>query len=121
MFEFFSTPIEDILHVTNILYPNVGCTINLLHPENMDKNFRKSNGYTLLKDSGEISIYLNYTQSYYSMLKTLAHEIAHAIVGAKEQHNEKWKNTFHEICEAYEKYCDDKYGKDCLCTHESND
>lgn len=120
MIKFFSTPIDDMLHVTNTLYPNLNCNINLLHPKSMDKKFKESNGYTLFRDSGEIFICLNYTQSYYKVFETLAHEIAHAVAGKEEEHNEKWQTILREICEAYEKYCDDKYGKNCPCTSENN-
>lgn len=45
------------------------------------------------------------------MMETLAHELAHVIVGPNHDHDEKWEEVFDNIFNEYNRYGKEKYKK----------
>lgn len=89
-------PIKLLLDLVEQRYPYVKAEIWF-------NDRMKSPGLTLFKKGHKPIIKLNYSIPYYAVVEVLAHELAHAIVGIKQRHNEVWRKTFKDIFELYDK------------------
>lgn len=106
--ELRGNPIDIIFCIMEKYYPETVEKIKVIGFADID--IEKGFGVTQFNDDGSIEIYISPCKKDYENMdfetatELLAHEFAHAIVGIKEEHNEKWENTFARLNDLYYEY-----------------
>lgn len=109
MVEFKNTPLKDVIQATENLYGELNCEIYFGELQNSDGAYGITHFYT----DGGVGVGLDVDTPYRHMVEILAHELAHVVVNQSEEddHGEKWQETFDKIYDEYNRYGDEKYGK----------
>ena len=101
-----NTPFEDVITAaTNISEELKSKDITISFDEDMIESYGECNEY----EDGSIEIVLNAYTPVRHLVETLGHELAHAMVGNKHEHNEVWEKAFDDIFEEYMRYTKEKY------------
>lgn len=109
MIKWLNTPFSDVIQAAENLYGEIDCELAFTYLENEDHA-----GVAIFPDDGslptiEIDVLRN---SIAEGCATIAHEIAHIVVGHEQQHNEKFEACEAAIQEEYNRYCAAKYNKE---------
>lgn len=108
------SPLELMLQKAKELYPDLKA--NIFFTSNMPNN-EKAAGCTLFPDNGDNpEIFISVDIPFSAVLETLAHELAHVVVGYeyREKHSKQWQMVFDKI---YDKWSEsflkelDNYGE----------
>ncbi|HII4398198.1 ImmA/IrrE family metallo-endopeptidase [Clostridium perfringens] len=107
MARWLNTPLDDVIKSAENIYGELNCSIvigqRLMEEEN-------AYGMTSFNDDGTVLVVLDSEQTYSTMMETLAHELAHVVMGKeKTSHDENWKTTFNNIFNEYNRYGKEKY------------
>lgn len=101
----FYTPIKDIIQSAINLYGDIDCEICFGYGLIDEGHY----GITTFCDDDTKIITLAVETSLDVICETLAHELAHVIVGIEHNHGEVWKECFANINKEYNRYCKEKY------------
>jgi len=105
----FYNPMNQIIEAAEILYPEIQCFVQF-DPALGSFPF----GVTIFGDDGSIVISISPRITITQSLEILAHELAHVIAGAEENHGERWEEVFANIQKKYqelaEHYCEAEEG-----------
>ena len=93
MIKWLNTPLEDVIQAAKNIYGDIDCSITI---NQILMKEEKAYGMTTFADDG-VYIELDAEQPYSIMMETLAHELAHVIVGPNHGHDEKWEEVFDNI------------------------
>lgn len=105
MIKWLNTPLEDVIQATKNLYGDIDCSITI---NQILMKEEKAYGMTTFADDG-VYIELDAEQSYSTMMETLAHELAHVVVGPNHEHDKAWETAFNNIFDEYNRYGKEKY------------
>ncbi|SJP48374.1 hypothetical protein [Clostridioides difficile] len=108
MIKWLNTPIEDVVQSVINLYGDIDCEICFDYGLIAEGNY----GVTTFCDDGTKVITLAIETTLDVLCETLAHELAHVIVGIEHDHDEVWEKCFDSIHKEYNRYCKEKYKVD---------
>lgn len=111
MVRWFNTPFDDVIQAAINVFGEINCEVGF------DQDLQQTQeayGVTQFCEDGTVYIELDANTPVVHLVETLAHELAHVIVNRteKDDHGEKWEETFNKIFDEYNRYCSEKYGLD---------
>jgi predicted metal-dependent hydrolase len=103
--KYINNPLDTVIEAVEKLYPNINANIQF-NPNIKPHKFLWFNwgycGYTTFpEDNSTPLIDISTNIPFVGMVEVLAHELAHVIVGIKEQHNKNWEEVFDNIQKKY--------------------
>lgn len=108
MIKWLNTPLDDIIQSAINVYGDIDCNIVITQGLVEEQN---AYGITSWQEDGTATIHLDASISYEAVMETLTHELAHVIVGIKNEHNEIWQECCDNIHKEYDRYGSKKYGE----------
>lgn len=106
MVKWLNTPFDDVIQAAKNIYGDIECEIEI--GQGLQKE-QKAYGVTNWCEDGRIIITLDADTPYVHLMETLAHELAHVVVGANHEHDEVWEKAFDNINKEYDRYGEQKY------------
>ena len=100
---FKNSPFEMLDIAFKRLFPDVKYTAYFEPNIRDDEHGENVYGLTDFADDGEITIFVDTDLSINDSVEIFAHELAHAGVGVKQEHNEKWQKAFDDLFDEYNK------------------
>lgn len=102
----------DMLHMAfERLFPNVKYTA-FFEPDIRDnEDGEEVCGLTDFSDDGEITIFISTELSINNAVEIFAHELAHAGVGVKHDHDAVWEKAFDDLFDEYNKIGEELFGE----------
>ena len=92
----YDCPFQKIIKAAESFAGLIPCVISFGPAEEGAK------GYTFFPaDEGIPEIFIDPDQTIEQCMDILAHELAHVIVGAEEEHGPKWEETYAKIFDTY--------------------
>lgn len=107
MVKWLNTPFDDVIQsAINIYGDKVNCEIEI--GQGLQKE-HEAYGETNWCEDGRVIVTLDADAPYVHIMETLAHELAHVVVGADHEHDEVWEKAFDNIFKEYDRYGKEKY------------
>jgi hypothetical protein len=91
---FSNNPLDVVIEAIRKLYPQAQAVIQL-------SSMFKNESFTVKMDGKLPMIMIQDNLEIWDMVKNIAHEVAHVIVGFDEDHGPKWEITYRRIQEKY--------------------
>ena len=110
---FKNDPFAIIWQAFKNLYPNKECEVMYdQHIDDEEKEHENEYGFTHFPLDGSIPTVIIFAEHNLNIqTETLAHELAHVAVGYAEDHNEVWKEAFHNIFDEYNRLLAEIFGE----------